>query len=189
MPDATRGPQDGARGPPLPRLRGGWAGGGLPMQESGAGASSAAGLPCQPVCHRSALFVFANWLQVKLEDIPEMGYTNADQPHPRGEVRARLVSRLFSCPASWAACAAPGNLPLLPLACWFPHPPVPLPHETPSLLVVQICVRGPIIFQGYFKDEGNTRDTIDPDGWLHTGGRGGGGCWGAGWLAARLVRH
>ena len=33
----------------------------------------------------------------------------------------------------------------------------------------QICVRGPIIFQGHFKDEANTRETVDPQGWLHTG--------------------
>ena len=37
-------------------------------------------------------------------------------------------------------------------------------------LVLQICVRGPIIFQGYYKDEANTRDTLDAHGWLHTGG-------------------
>lgn len=67
-------------------------------------ASGTAGPP-QPGC------------EIKLVDVPEMGYTSEDKPNPRGEV----------------------------------------------------CTRGDTAFSEYYKDEKNTKATLDDEGWLHTG--------------------
>jgi long-chain acyl-CoA synthetase len=55
--------------------------------------------------------------EVKLIDVPAMGYTSEDKPNPRGE----------------------------------------------------ICMRGPNCFTAYYKDEKNTKETVDAEGWVHTG--------------------
>ncbi|RDB21311.1 Long chain acyl-CoA synthetase 7, peroxisomal [Hypsizygus marmoreus] len=55
--------------------------------------------------------------EVKLVDVPAMGYTSDDKPNPRGE----------------------------------------------------LCIRGANCFSVYYKDEKNTKETVDDEGWVHSG--------------------
>ncbi len=70
--------------------------------------------------------------EIKLVDVPEMGYLHTDRQHGGG----RVVGE---------------------------KPPQPCIGRG------EICVRGPHVFKGYYKQPDKTAEAVDEKGWLHSG--------------------
>ena len=75
----------------------------------------------------------------------------------------------------WSSCTAfrgPGILVELKLVdqTEFGYTVKNIDKETgKSRPIGELCVRGPAVFKGYFRDLEKTKDPLDKDGWLHSG--------------------
>ncbi|TEB35960.1 long-chain-fatty-acid-CoA ligase [Coprinellus micaceus] len=69
-------------------------------------------------------------------------------------------------------CAATStkNWPLDPTASGTVGPPVPVNEvKVIDVPAMELCLRGANIFSHYYKDEKNTKEALDEEGWFHTG--------------------
>jgi acyl-CoA synthetase (AMP-forming)/AMP-acid ligase II len=69
-------------------------------------------------------------------------------------------------------CLLPAALP----STKEPGPQAQLTHGLSALLLrleLQVCLRGPVMFSGYYKQPQLTAESTDKEGFFHTGGCGG----------------
>lgn len=88
-------------------------------------------------------------VEIKLVDLPELGYTSEDKPFPRGEVCFR------------GPCCCKGNHSFL--IFFFERFFFGFQFQ---FFFLYICVTKNI---GYYKDEEKTKELIDENGWYHSG--------------------
>jgi long-chain acyl-CoA synthetase len=103
--------------------------------------------------------------EIKLMDIPEMNYFNSDKPLPRRAAH-------LACARGSGASRSPGLCPRSrgePRVLWAMCSCHSKRRAPPPLCRGEVCLRGPAVFLGYFKDAQQTADVLDSDGWLHTG--------------------
>ena len=111
--------------------------------------------------------------EFRLESVPELKYEATGQP-PAVSTRADCFAWFFlsfflSVFLSFFTCffVYAARLPLHPppsLTTSPPPPPPPLPRTQG-----EVCIRGPLVFAGYFKDPERTKAEFDADGFFHSG--------------------
>jgi long-chain acyl-CoA synthetase len=74
-----------------------------------------------------------------------------------------------------AATRTIGHPPPSKITAGWPIPGIEVAVRVPAGRVLaagargEVCIRGPNVMKGYFRDPAQTRAAIDPEGWLHTG--------------------
>ena len=91
-------------------------------------------------------------MEVVLKDVPEMGYLSTGECSDRAWASLALAATNLSHDLT-RKCAAPDTS----------H------NGEPCRGRGEICVRGPPVFKGYYKDEEKTKEAVDEEGWLLSG--------------------
>jgi long-chain acyl-CoA synthetase len=91
-------------------------------------------------------------VEIALYDVPDMGYYHTDRYHSTGRSSNDNNSDSDGSISSSEGSNNKKKNDMIP--CYGRG---------------EICIRGPNVFKGYYKDVEKTQEMIDPDGWLHSG--------------------